>query len=114
MRIIDPNLTLEDLIRRGGGHGSLRLDLGCGYYKPEGFIGLDNFVATRIQNLSSGSLPDIFIDLHAEPLPFLNESVKIVRTSHFLEHSNLDHTFNEVHRVLVPNGLFDNTIPYAL
>lgn len=114
MEITQPNTTLEELINMFGGHGSLKLDLGCGFYKPHGFIGLDNLEGARVQTENLANLPDIMIDLHNEPLPFREESVIEVRTSHYLEHSNLDFTFQEVNRVLSLDGRFVNTIPYAL
>jgi SAM-dependent methyltransferase len=105
---------LEGLYERYGGLGQLKIDLGSGFYKPPGFIGLDNLSGAAAQVPELGSPPDVEIDLHSEPLPFPDGSVAVVRTSHYLEHSPLDETFDEVHRVLVPGGVFDNTMPYAL
>jgi SAM-dependent methyltransferase len=105
---------LEALYERYGGLGQLKIDLGCGYYKPPGYIGLDNLSGLEAQDPTIGSLPDIEIDLDRERWPFPDESVATVRTSHYLEHSLLDPIFREANRVLVPGGLFDNTIPYAL
>lgn len=82
-------------------------------YAPVGFIGLDNLVG-YLSQISSDNIPDINIDLHTESLPFPDNSCSVVRTSHFLEHSNLDHTFKEVHRVLRRDGIFENIFPYAL
>jgi hypothetical protein len=105
---------LGALYERYGGLGRLKIDLGSGYYKPHGYIGLDNLSGLEAQDPSVGSPPDIEIDLNAERWPFPDESVAVVRTSHYLEHSLLDHTFCEAGRVLVRGGVFDNTMPYAL
>jgi hypothetical protein len=105
--------SLDELLIHYGGVGHLKIDLGCGFYKPAGFIGLDNMVGATSQ-ISSKNLPDIDIDLHHESLPFPDKSCVLVRTSHFLEHSNLELTFKEVARVLTDDGEFENIFPYAL
>lgn len=105
---------LDALYAQYGGLGKLRIDIGCGFYKPPGFIGLDNLSGLATQDASIGSPPDIEIDLDRDRWPFPDASVEIVRSSHFLEHSGLEHIFTEAHRVLIAGGTFDNTIPYAL
>jgi SAM-dependent methyltransferase len=114
VQLREPSGGLEALYERYGGVGSLKLDLGSGFYKPTGFIGLDNLSGLAAQDPMAGTLPDIEIDLSNERFPFPDESVAVVRTSHFLEHSLLDRIFEETHRVLIPGGVFDNTMPYAL
>ena len=74
---------------------------------------MDNTAGVASQ-LSSEELLDIFIDLHHEKLPFQDESCEIVRSGYYLEHSNLELTGQEVHRVLNENGIFENICPYAL
>jgi predicted SAM-dependent methyltransferase len=93
--------------------GGLRLDLGCGYVKPPGFIGLDNLVGERTQIRNEQNAPDVLIDLNAQPLPFPDDSCVEVRSSHFLEHSLLDHVLDESYRVLKAGGMFRFTVPYA-
>ncbi len=105
--------SLESLISAQGGNGLIKLDLGCGLYKAPGHIGLDNFVGVSAQEVAFGEGPDILIDLIREPLPFENESVAEIRSSHFLEHADLGQVFDESHRVLVPGGIFEHTVPYA-
>jgi len=90
-----------------------KLDLGCGYYKPEGFIGLDNLAGKDSQIPSADNSPDILINLETETLPFPDNSVDEIRSSHFLEHSNLMHIFNESFRVLKPGHIFLFAVPYA-
>ena len=93
--------------------GGLRIDLGCGFVKPPGFIGLDNLIGQAVQDVDPHNGPDILIDLNVEPLPFPDGSCVEARSSHFLEHSNLDHVVSEVHRVLAPGALFLFAVPYA-
>jgi SAM-dependent methyltransferase len=94
-------------------HGAVRLDLGCGYAKPDGFIGLDNLTGVAAQLPNEERAPDVLLDLNREPLPLDAGSCSEVRSSHFLEHSDLDHVFDEVFRVLQPGGTFFFVVPYA-
>ena len=103
--------ALVDLVTRF--KGKLKLDLGCGYYKPKDFIGLDNGIGFGAQIENEKNEPDIIMDLNSEPLPFKDNSCIEVRASHFIEHCFLDHVFNEVYRVLMPDGKFTMIIPYA-
>jgi len=112
MRINSKFSSIEEVITAYGGFGNLKLDLGSGYYAPIGFIGCDDLSGAPSQ-IASENLPAIDIDLHRETLPFPDDSCLEVRTSHYLEHSNLDLTFREVHRVLKKNGKFNNTFPHA-
>jgi SAM-dependent methyltransferase len=104
--------SIEEIVAAGAESG-LRLDLGCGYVKPEGFIGLDNLEGEGAQIVDAANAPDVLMDLNRSPLPFPDNSCVEVRSSHFLEHSNLDHVINESHRVLKPEGLFMFAVPYA-
>jgi SAM-dependent methyltransferase len=90
-----------------------KIDLGCGYYKPEGYIGLDNLYGVEAQVVNEEAGPDIFIDLNSKPLPFHEGTCSEVRTSHFLEHSSVDHIIKESYRVLKPGGTFIIKVPYA-
>jgi SAM-dependent methyltransferase len=103
----------------------LRLDLGCGKVKPDGYVGIDSLVGVPPDQLSCGqntaddpqgvghSGPDLYMDLNHEHLPFPDNSCVEVHARHFLEHSVLDHIFSEVWRVLKPGGVFVIIIPYA-
>jgi predicted SAM-dependent methyltransferase len=95
------------------GRNSLKLDLGCGYVKPNGYIGIDNMVGAAAQVENKENAPDILMDLCRGSFPFEDSSITEVRSSHFLEHSILDHIINESYRVLKPAGRFDFTVPYA-
>jgi len=105
--------SLEDLFAHYGRDG-LKLDLGCGYYKPEGYIGIDNGIGFGAQIENQENFPDILMDIDKNPLPFADNSCMEVRASHFLEHSNDGiHVINEIFRVLHPAGLFRLILPYA-
>jgi len=103
--------SLDELV---GAHPTLRLDLGCGFSKPEGYVGLDNLIGERaLVGDYERNGPDVLLDLSAERYPFDDGTVEEVRSRHFLEHSHLDHVFDESHRVLRPGGLFVAIVPYA-
>jgi SAM-dependent methyltransferase len=93
--------------------GRLRLDLGCGHVTPEGFIGLDDRSGEDAQHADGDHGPDVLLDLNAERYPFADGSCAEIRASHFLEHSNLPHVFDEVARLLAPGGVFYFKVPYA-
>ena len=106
--------TLEELIEAHADEdGALKLDLGCGFVKPDGFIGLDDLTGVGAQLPSEERAPDVFLDLNSASLPFEEDSCSEVRSSHFLEHSNLAHVFDQVFRVLRPGGTFLFVVPYA-
>src|SRR5947209_16709090 len=113
MILADRWSSLEELL---DAHPQPRLDLGCGWVKEEGFIGLDDLRGVgglEGQSQAAGRGPDIYLDLSAERYPFEDRTVAEVRSRHFLEHSLLDHVFSESHRVLVPGGTFVAVVPYA-
>lgn len=95
------------------GNGSYKLDLGCGYVKPHGFIGIDNLSGEASQIPDEKNAPDILMNLDTAAFPFEDNSCEEVRSSHFLEHSQLMHILNESHRVLKPGGTFLFAVPYA-
>jgi hypothetical protein len=71
----------------------LRIDLGCGPNKREGFIGADSIAFPNV---------DIVTDL-TETWPWSDESVDEAHASHFIEHLNAlqrIHFVNELYRVL--------------
>lgn len=72
----------------------IRLDLGCGPRKQEGFIGVDAIAFPGV---------DVNIDLRKTPWPWKGDSVSEVHASHFLEHltgAERVPFFNELYRVL--------------
>ena len=71
---------------------STKLDIGCGKHKADGFIGID---------ISKNSDADIIAS--ALDLPFDNNSVDEIYSSHLVEHFNpneLTKFFSEIYRVL--------------
>jgi SAM-dependent methyltransferase len=104
--------SLDDLYAAFGGSG-FRLDLGCGYVKPAGFVGIDNLSGEANQVPNEHNAPDVLMDLDHGRFPFPDGSCEEVRSSHFLEHSNLPHVIDESHRVLRPGGTFLFAVPYA-
>ena len=84
----------------------LKLDLGCGQNKREGFTGVD---------IWDGPGVDRVVDLFKFPFPFETESVEEVFTCHFFEHvpQGLRFQFmDEVYRILMPSGRATFITPY--
>lgn len=72
----------------------LKIDIGCGKNKKEGFKGMDQYVMDGV---------DIVHDIRITPWPFEDSSVDEVHCSHFLEHlDNLERVafLNELYRVM--------------
>jgi SAM-dependent methyltransferase len=90
----------------------IRLDLGCGYYKREGFVGIDNLIGAESQVRRQNSGPDVIADLSAG-IPLADASVAEVFASHFLEHVPIDRLLKEMFRVLRPDGKAEIILPYA-
>ena len=82
----------------------MKIDLGCGTNKKEGFLGAD------IRPLPG---VDFVIDLE-NGLSFLKENdVEMFYSSHFLEHiDHLDMLMTEIHRTLLPDGIFEIVVPH--
>lgn len=81
--------------------GPIRIDIGCGKNKKEGFIGLDQFPIPGV---------DVVTDL-TKRWPYEDNSVDEANCSHFIEHlTNFNGKwervkfFNELHRVLKPGA----------
>jgi hypothetical protein len=73
---------------------TLRLDIGCGGKKKEGFHGVDQYAMEGV---------DTVLDVGGEVWPWEAESVDEIHASHFLEHLTAKqrvHFFNEACRVL--------------
>lgn len=80
----------------------LRIDLGCGNNKKEGYIGLDK---------KTGPGVDVVWDLE-HGLPYANDSVAEIRAFHILEHlSNPVQIMTEIWRVLKHNGVLYFEVP---
>jgi ubiquinone/menaquinone biosynthesis C-methylase UbiE len=82
----------------------LKLDLGCGENKREGFLGVDLFAAADYQ-----------VDLMKFPWPFKDASTEEVFCSHFLEHVPGPlriKWMDELYRILIPGGKATIVTPY--
>lgn len=85
--------------------GPVRVDLGCGSAKREGFIGLD-FV--------EGPQVDHVVDLTAERFPFEDATVDEVFSAHFLEHiESPNHVMSEIGRICKDGARIEFWTPYA-
>lgn len=84
----------------------VKLDLGCGANKKEGYTGVDK---AQIEGV------DVVWDLRVSPWPFENESVDEVRCSHFFEHLTGEERIlfmNELQRILKVGGKAEVICPY--
>lgn len=85
---------------------SLKLDLGCGRKKKESFVGVDSKPFDGV---------DVVFDLRKAPWPWDTDSVDEIYSRHFVEHLTGGERiifFNEMFRVLKPNGLATITTPH--
>ena len=84
----------------------VKLDIGCGPNKKEGFIGIDQFPMEGV---------DVVMDVRKERLPYDDGSVDEIYASHFLEHlTALErvHLLNEAYRVLKHGGTMTVITPH--
>lgn len=79
----------------------MKLDIGCGDFKREGYLGVDPFVATDYQ-------------APMWELPFEDDSIEAIYSSHALEHISkfeVPLTLDEWRRVLMPGGAIEIHVP---
>jgi hypothetical protein len=77
---------------------SMKLDIGCGKSKREGFHGVDQYAMDGV---------DTVLKIGTESWPWEDGSVEEAHSSHFVEHLTQRervHFFNELHRVLAPGA----------
>lgn len=82
----------------------IKINLGCGFRKVDGFINIDN--RTEVD-------PDMLCDVTVS-LPFGDDSVDYVLANDFLEHIPIGETIGvieEIFRVLKPGGTFESLTP---
>ena len=87
----------------------MKLDLGCSNIKKNGYVGIDSYdwSAKYGKDFVCGKIPEVLS-------VFENNSIDEVRASHFIEHipqHNVIRTFNEIYRILIPNGIFEIYVP---
>ncbi|MFV2055157.1 MAG: methyltransferase domain-containing protein [Thiohalomonadales bacterium] len=81
------------------------LNLGCGNNKISDEIGVD---------ILPGKNVDCVADLDGNRLPFLSNSIDLIRSNHCFEHlSNTVQIMEEVHRILKPSGIAEITVPHV-
>ena len=81
------------------------VNLGCGNNKRPEEIGVD---------IIDGPCVDIVADLNRYPMPFDDNSVDVVRSSHCFEHlDDLVALMEDIHRILKPGGLLEFTVPHV-
>lgn len=88
------------------GATDLRLDVGCGSLKREGFIGVDIL-----------DVADYQCDIANENLPFADNSASHIFSSHCIEHINppqLAHVFQEFTRVAKDGALLELWHPFSM
>lgn len=84
----------------------IKLDIGCGKHKQQGFIGIDVIPFDEV---------DIVMNAGKEKFPFEDNSVDEIHTSHFLEHLTAMervHFVNEAFRVLKKGGKCGIIVPH--
>jgi len=85
----------------------LKINLGCGEHKIDGFVNIDCISAGKVE-------PDVVLDFIKSQLPYEDGSVDQVWMIHCLEHIEMYHwgnLFAEVKRVLKDNGSFTLAYP---
>lgn len=84
----------------------LKIDLGCGPNKKEGFIGVDQINFPNV---------DVVMHLGKDKLPFADNSVVEFHCSHFMEHLTANertHVVNELYRVMKPGAKGIVVVPH--
>lgn len=80
----------------------MKLNLGCGTQKKEGFVNVDIF-----------GNPDVRHDLDVFPYPFKDNSVDFIFISHCLEHlKEPEKFFNEIQRIMKPGARCEIIVPH--
>ncbi|HEY4371258.1 MAG TPA: methyltransferase domain-containing protein [Burkholderiales bacterium] len=88
--------------------GPLKLNLGCGYRKLDGWVNADKYPDSK---------PDLLLDLEALPWPFADNSATHVDLSHVLEHVGQDPSqflrlMQELWRVCAPGAQVQIRVPH--
>lgn len=82
-----------------------RIEIGCGNAKREGFFGID---------VAQGSSADLIHNVESLPLPFPDNSVDYIYSSHSLEHMHeFPFVFRELFRVCKHGATMELWTPYG-
>lgn len=87
----------------------MKLNLGCGFDKREGWLNADNF---------SECEPDVFLDIEQTPWALEAGRFDHILMKHVLEHVGADFkvfaaVMRELYRVAAPNGLVEIHVPHV-
>ena len=77
----------------------MKLNIGCGETKLEGYVNID---------LEESTKPDLVLDVRKDVLPFNDNEIEEIVCIHNIEHIEFkywDHIFQEFNRVLLKDGL---------
>lgn len=83
----------------------LRINLGSGHKRIEGFLNVDNDPQVN---------PDVLLSLNDDTLPFEDNSVSEVLASHILEHigTGFIPLMKELYRICEPNAIIHVAVPH--
>jgi SAM-dependent methyltransferase len=83
---------------------SRRLNLGCGQFRKEGFLNVDE---------DPGVEADVLVDLDRFPYPFDDGRFELIEADHVLEHlAEPFAVMAELHRILEPGGILVIRVPH--
>ncbi len=84
----------------------MKLDIGCGPNKKEGFVGVDQYEFPGVDHV---------VNVAKDRLPFDDGVVEEVHASHFVEHLTATercHLMNELFRVMKPGAKMSMIVPH--
>jgi SAM-dependent methyltransferase len=95
-------------VERGKGD-ALKLNLGCGFDKREGWLNVDSFEACA---------PDVLMDIEQTPWPLETDAFEHVLLKHVLEHVGAEFAvfaavMRELWRVTAPGGMVEIHVPHV-
>ena len=84
----------------------MKLNLGCGGKKLDGYINVDAYAEAQ---------PDVVLDIGCERFPWADNSVETVQAWHILEHllpAQFAHCLKETYRVCKPGAMLGVIVPH--
>ena len=82
----------------------IKLNIGCGRDIREGYINIDKVKLKGVNKV---------MNIDTYPYPFKNNSIDEVVMFHIIEHAkNYERCFNEIKRILKPNGVLHIKVPH--
>lgn len=87
----------------------IKIDLGCGRMKGDGFIGVD---IIQLFDGHNKEMVDVVLDIEKDAWPWADDSVTEIRAYSVLEHlDDLKRVLNECWRVLKPGAVLRGSVP---